>query len=31
VQLRNVLPRHHMGRANRTPMTRPADGTQASN
>lgn len=28
-QLRNVLPRHHMGRVNRAPMTKPADLTQS--
>lgn len=28
-QLRNVLPRHHMGRVNRAPMTRAVETTTA--
>ncbi|MBI4578934.1 MAG: hypothetical protein HY718_04475 [Planctomycetes bacterium] len=30
-QLRNVLPRHHMGRVNRAPLTRPVDTTPSGN
>lgn len=28
-QLRNFLPRHHMGRINRAPVTRPAETAQS--
>lgn len=28
-KLRNVLPRHHMGRVNRAPMTRRIETAQA--
>ncbi len=30
-KLRNVLPRHHMGRANRAPMTRIVETPQIGN